>query len=458
MEQPAQKVRPACRQAGFTLVETMLGTALLVIFFGAVAMVLQLAAQQIGQTRVKSTAQRLAQERLEQIRNMPYVDVGTVGGIPAGEINPEEQTVVNGQTFTITTDVVYIDDPYDQAAPTDTLPNDYKRVRVAVAWSGVFASRDPLVVWTDLAPRGTEGAITGGTIEITVTNAQLQKLVNAMVHIQADTATPSVNLDVLTDSDGKVVLPGSPVCSNECYRVSVTKTGHTTDRTYSRTEVANPNKPDLSVLKGGVSQVTLAIDTVSSVTFRAVRGAAFGYSGFQGVQFRLTGSKQIGRNVFDEPVFKYSALHNTGINGYVTVTNLEWDTYNVTIPLGSSVEFAGSTPFNPFALLPGVSSAFTMVVAASTANSLLVTLLDNNSASIASASVTLRNDGIGYLVTQATNPPGPPDQSQTYLPSVPATTSAYQLTVDAPGYDLVNTEATVSGDTVRSFILAPVEP
>ena len=53
--------------------------------------------------RSRITARHLAQERIELIRNMPYADIGTVGGIPDGTIEDEENIVRNGLNFIIKT-------------------------------------------------------------------------------------------------------------------------------------------------------------------------------------------------------------------------------------------------------------------------------------------------------------------------------------------------------------------
>jgi len=76
---------------------------------------------------------------------------------------------------------------------------------------------------------------------------------------------------------------------------------------------------------------------------------------------------------------------------------------------------------------------------------------------VASASVTLTNPVLGYTASQSAGVGAVPDRSQAFFPNLTATTSAYQLLINAPGYDLVTTPATVSGDIVQYLRLAPTE-
>lgn len=438
--------------SGFTLVEVMMGSAILAITVAAVAIILNAAVTTIGRVRVMQTATSLLTERIEQARNLGYTSLGTVGGLPDGVLPATEAVVRNGTTYTITTGVQYVDDPYDGLSPADTTPTDYKRIRVAAGWGGIFASQTPLVIWTDIVPNGLESAVTGGIIEVQVTNALGVAVAGATVHLEAPTATPSVSLDILTDDEGKVILPGAPACSS-CYRVSATKSGYTTDRTYGVSEVANPIKPDLTVLTGKTTQVSLAIDIPASVTVRAVRQ---NYVPFAGVQFTMRGAKLIGHNVMGEPVYKYQQNITTGFGGQTTVNNLEWDTYYVAIPLGSTVDLAGSTPFTPFGLLPGSSNLFIGVVTAASPNSVLVRIKDDNLNPIASASVSLRNDLVTYLATQSTAVQPYPDAGQTYFVNLPSTATPFSLKIESAGMATASTEATVSGDIIQDFIISPL--
>jgi hypothetical protein len=75
----------------------------------------------------------LAQEKIEVVRNMPYENIGTVGGIPPGVLPQTETVTINNLAFEIKTTIVYIDDPFDGLSPDDLLPTDYKRVSIEIS-------------------------------------------------------------------------------------------------------------------------------------------------------------------------------------------------------------------------------------------------------------------------------------------------------------------------------------
>ena len=90
------------------------------------------------------------------------------------------------------------------------------------------------------------------TLSILVFDSEGIPMPGANVNIVADSVSPQVNLDIITDSFGRVLLPGAPEC-NECYQITATKAGHTTDRTYGTSEVTNPSKPHQSILEAEVT-------------------------------------------------------------------------------------------------------------------------------------------------------------------------------------------------------------
>src|SRR5690606_13925038 len=104
----------------------------------------------ISFNRARISAKHLAQEKMELIRNLPYDEIGTQGGIPSGSLLQNESIQQNGLNFNVKTDIIYIDDPFDDTSPDDLLPTDYKRVRVDVSWGGITPSRNPIVFVTDV--------------------------------------------------------------------------------------------------------------------------------------------------------------------------------------------------------------------------------------------------------------------------------------------------------------------
>ena len=104
------------RQAGFMYLEVLLGILLLAIVAGGVIEGFAAASSQIGKTRLDVVASKLALQHLEDIRNMSYSTVGTVGGNPPGTIPTSQTQTVNGTTYTVQTSIKYVDDPASRPA------------------------------------------------------------------------------------------------------------------------------------------------------------------------------------------------------------------------------------------------------------------------------------------------------------------------------------------------------
>ena len=199
-------------KTGFTLIELLIatfviGTALTGIF-GLFLLSLRLA--QESERRLVAIA--LANERMEKVRNLPYVDVGTSGGVPSGSIVQEEVVVRNNVSYTVKTDIRYVDDIFDGvtgggagggclavahepagqpencqdlcvgsssvnahiqhgdslgdcaggSSGVDVLNTDYKQVRVEVSWPSPNSPK-PILLITKITPEGVEGGELFGT-------------------------------------------------------------------------------------------------------------------------------------------------------------------------------------------------------------------------------------------------------------------------------------------------------
>src|SRR4030042_667800 len=157
---------------GFSLIETIIAIGLLAIVFLGVFGLVQLGIRLTAQSKARITATALANQKIELARNLPYVDIGTEGGIPSGSILETEAVVRNRITYTVKTTVVYVDDPFDNLFPADPLAWDYKRVKVNVSWSSRLGGQ--VFLQTDVAPKGVETTGGGGIISILVFDANGQ--------------------------------------------------------------------------------------------------------------------------------------------------------------------------------------------------------------------------------------------------------------------------------------------
>ena len=436
------------RQRGQTFLEIVVAVGLLSILFHATFTLVGAGLNVLGDARARLTARHLAQAKIEEIRNMPFEEVGTIGGIPAGEIPQRETVARNGLDYLVRTTVVYVDDPFDGLAPEDTLPTDYKRVRVEVNWSGLFNSVTPVVLLTDIAPPGVESTEGGGTIRIRVFNAEAVGVPEAEVHIVNEVVTPTIDLTIKTNEEGEILLPGAPACAT-CYFISATKEGYTEDRTYSSDEVANPTKPYLTVVEGQVSEISLVIDLASTLVVKTVGSREEGFPAVGGVGFHLRGTKIIGTDAEEMPVYKIDDDYTTGENGELVLEEMEWDSYELWLT-GGDRDIGGSNPFLPLELLPNSEVTLQVVTVPHTANSLLVRVKTASGSAVASASAHLFNQG-GTDEQRFTGGPEDPDFGHAFFNSLGL--GEYTLETTASGFLDDSRTVNVSGQTEEEVVL-----
>lgn len=158
--------RVAASEGGFTLVEILVALTLLLIASVAFVPLFVYVAEASDANQAQLVATNLANSVVEQIRALPYEDVGTVGGNPAGVIPHERTETVGGRTYTIRTDIWWVNDPSDDAGGNDPIPYDYKRVRVTVTAPGLFAGSvtTSLDIRTLVSLEGEEEVFPGGNI------------------------------------------------------------------------------------------------------------------------------------------------------------------------------------------------------------------------------------------------------------------------------------------------------
>jgi type II secretory pathway pseudopilin PulG len=121
---------------GMTLIDVVVGTALILIIFTALFGLLRASVLVSGMVKSEATATAVANNQMEYIRSLPYNSVGTVGGIPSGAIPQNATTTEDGVSYGVRTFVDYYDDPADGlgAADTNGITEDYKRIKVSVTY------------------------------------------------------------------------------------------------------------------------------------------------------------------------------------------------------------------------------------------------------------------------------------------------------------------------------------
>ncbi len=254
------------RSRGFSFIDTLVGIALMTIVFFALLSAFRYSIMLLGLAKMQITAIALADEQIEYIRSLSYDSIGTVSGIPSGSIPQTETILLNKVSYTRRTLIQYEDAPQDGLGGSDTngLTADYKRVKVEMSW---YAKDIPhtYAITSTIVPKGVESVSGGGTLRIYVLSALGAPIEDALVRIQNPSTTPAIDVSVYTNSAGKVEFPGgTPAASG--YQVTVTKQGYNSAQTYS-VSVGNPNPTPghLTVVVGGTTSATFAIDRLGGM-------------------------------------------------------------------------------------------------------------------------------------------------------------------------------------------------
>ena len=585
---------------GFTLIEVLIGISLLLLIFVGIYGLIQLGFKMVGQSKARVTATSLANEKIELARNLSYANVGTLGGIPPGSIPETETVLFNRLNYTVKTTVIYIDDPFDGSGEADPLPFDYKRIKIKVSWEGFLGGEVSLQ--TDVAPQGIETTGQGGIISVLVFNASGEAVPQADVHIENTVVAPPIDAHYQTDDNGRLFLPGAPVCGS-CYKITATKTGFSTDRTYAAGELIRgvpltsplPEKQFISVMLNKTSDASFAIDKLSIKTVQTIRyaeekiwsdsfddeskisekdqvvasttlsavilqeqdgqylspgyvissaivptslvewgrlnwtdekpastdikyqllyssssewqlipdsdltiGGVKNSDGFfntpidlsdldttkyhsvkikanfstddpsetpilsdwqitwfssdtatpvANVAFSMRGGKILGTDESGNPVYKYQEKFSTGGTGQMIISNLEWDSYRITINgAATGYDIANSSPAQPLSVNPDVSQTTILKLANHQINTLLVTVEDSGGASLAGA--TVRAYKTGYDKQKITS-----DSGQSFFSPLSATT--YNLEIKLSGYEDWTGTVDISGQSEQIVVLTP---
>ncbi len=436
-------------EKGFSLMETVVALAIFGLIVTALYSLFNLGIKVVNEDKARVGARVIAEERMEIIRNLSYDDVGTVGGVPAGDIEQSETTTLNNVVYTISTDVHYVDDAYDDVAPTDTVNVDYKKVRVEVDWNSQL-NADPIVLVSDIVPQGMESLASGGTIYLEVSDSTPNPVSGATVQIVNNEVTPVVNITSSTNADGIYMLPGASVAT-QSYEVYISKAGYSSAQTYSLDPINNPNPSPahLSVGDGAVTTKSFIVDLLANFTITAQLSDSTPVSGFT---FTLKGDDKIGTDGEGADILEYEQDHTTDASGVVSLTNLDPDTYDLEIDsVTEGYDLSGYHSSIPYVLGPGESGAMTLILTPHADHTLLVAVSDAGGVAQETASVRLYDSLLTYDVTQQTDVYG-----QTFF--TPLTTGLYNLEVTKAGYDNFLLEVNIDGQTQQDVSLSETTP
>jgi len=166
--------------------------------------------------------------------------------------------------------------------------------------------------------------------------------------------------------------------------------------------------------------------------------------------FNLAGSKIVGLDSNDNPIYKYSATTSSNSVGHKDIPDLEWDNYIFSVDPATGLDLISTDPSpQPIALAPAATQSVELYLKAE--NSLLATVQNTETLEpVFAATITLSNSALGYSQTQYTN-----EKGQTLF--IPLQSASYNLEVSAPGYSPTSTTVSVSGDVTKTIKLTQIE-
>jgi len=372
---------------GFTLIETLISVFIFVMVSGAIYAGFTGVLRIMNVIRVKGIMTNLANEQFEISRNLPYASVGTVNGIPSGVLLQNQNIVRDNKSFNIVTVVRNVDEPFDgtfNGTPKDLSPADMKMIETTISCTSCDSTLSPVSFTTKIAPKNLETASVNGALVIKVFDASGLPVYGASVNIVNDLISPKVNLVDQTDINGLLTLVDAKP-SVGGYKIIVTKEGYSTDKTYPVGGAGNlhPTKPDITVVAQQISQMSFTIDKTSTINISTINNQCGAVPDFD---FSVSGSKTIGTN---PTTIKYIASKVTNSLGKLTLSDMEWDTYNIS---GSDTvyDIIGTNPLLSLGINPDVEQDMQIITAVKNGRRLLVVVRDQSTGlPVTDADVTL---------------------------------------------------------------------
>ena len=370
-------------QKGFTLIETLIGSALFIIIGTAVYMSYANILDISVASQLNNIGLSVLDNELEVIRNIPYESVGTIGGVPAGILPQEKNIQYGGINFVLNASVRNIDDPFDGVVggvPNDTAPADYKLVELELTCP--TCSRFlPARVTTTIAPINLENSTGRGALFVNVFDASGVPVQQANVSIINNSVNPPINLNEVTANNGMFQLVDTAT-SSLSYFITVSKNGYSSERTYAIGDPQNPNpsKPHATVAEATVTALSFSIDRLS--TFNLSTKDMF-CSSVGNIDFNMRGNKLIGAGVY-----KYNQNVATNAGGSFLKNDTEWDAYSFQ-NLDAQYDIAGYDIAWPLTVNPNTNHVSNWRVALKNQSALLVTVQDAGGQFINDANVAL---------------------------------------------------------------------
>lgn len=228
----------------------------------------------------KAVASALATNQMEYLKSLPYDSLAVAGGsiYTTNPLPASTSQTLNGITYTVKTNIGYIDDAYDgcgsyptqalkqiycrsypppSGAPAvDSNPADYKIVDVTVFNPDGTQLAE---VDTQISAKVAETASTTGALFVSVIDSNGAPVTGATVNV-VNTKVGPVNVSDNTDENGIAIFYDLPPDTlNYDYTVTASNSGYSTLATIIPSGSLQPNYPSQKILAQQSSYVTLTI-------------------------------------------------------------------------------------------------------------------------------------------------------------------------------------------------------
>lgn len=240
--------------SGFTLIEILIDALIISMVSTAVLASYSIVLKSADSARAKIAAVALANEKMEEMRNMPYDSLGTDTGNPAGTIASRQTISRQGIDFDTKISIATVNDPYDGLEPpNDLYVYDYKRVEVAV--SKLNQTKILAKLSSYVAAKAAETATNTGILRVCIRRTNTEFVPEALVDVTHPTNGTNFQ-DLVTPVDDCLLVP--LLQPGDSYTVSVSKVGYT------------EASATFSIAVQQVTPVTLFIDPPGKMSIKVV--------------------------------------------------------------------------------------------------------------------------------------------------------------------------------------------
>ena len=373
------------KEGGFTLVELMVSLIVLSILGLAFFELFNALLNSALVAQKKATALTIANTQMEYLKSLPYSNLAISGGpILANSYLPQSfNKTVNGLSYTVKTNITYVDDAYDGCGsypsltleeqychnypPPTSAPNpgnaaDYKDVSVNVSDTKtgvILATLDSYI-----SPGVTGSTGTYGTLFVKVIDNNGNPVEGATVNIVNNSLNPTISLGDTTDQNGMAIFYNLPPDSKYDYVVSASDTGYSSLTTIASQGSLVPTYPNQKLISQSSSLVTLMIAPEGQYSLELETTDTSG-NPLSNVKVYIKGGYKMYTSTSDTQYYYDTINQNnspvTDSNGLAGVNNLTPGGYyfcgddgstgcsinNVTYYLAAAVPYSGNNPLEP---------------------------------------------------------------------------------------------------------------